>query len=151
VSSRDITSLYREILHSWNERDAIRYADGFTDDGTAIGFDGSRMSGRAEIAETLAQIFRDHPTAHYVASIREIRQLGSGAALLTGVAGMVPPGGSDVNPGVNAIQTLVAVHQDGAWRAVMFQNTPAAFHGRPEMSERLTEELRAALRDDGVW
>jgi len=28
----------------------------------------------------------------------------------------------------------------------LFQNTPAAFHGRAELSEQLTEELRRALR-----
>jgi hypothetical protein len=46
---------------------------------------------------------------------------------------------------VNAIQTLVAARRDGRWRVELFQNTPAAFHGRPEASEALTAELRGAL------
>ena len=50
---------------------------------------------------------------------------------------------------VNAIQILVAARRDGQWRIELFQNTPAAFHGRPEASEVLTAELRAALRD--LW
>jgi hypothetical protein len=35
---------------------------------------------------------------------------------------------------------------DGVYRIEMFQNTPAAFHGRPEASERLSAELREAGR-----
>jgi hypothetical protein len=59
---------------------------------------------------------------------------------------MVPPGQSDINPEVNAVQTLVSVRQQNKWSIALFQNTPAAFHGRPELNERLTEELRQALR-----
>jgi hypothetical protein len=55
---------------------------------------------------------------------------------------MIPPGQSDINPEVNAVQTLVSVKQQNKWSIALFQNTPAAFHSRPELSERLTEELR---------
>jgi hypothetical protein len=59
---------------------------------------------------------------------------------------MVPPGQSDINPEVNAVQTFLAVKQQNKWSIALFQNTPAAFHGRPELSERLTEQLQQALR-----
>jgi hypothetical protein len=59
---------------------------------------------------------------------------------------MVPPGQSDINPAVNAIQTLIAAKHNNQWRIAVFQNTPATFHGRPELSENLTEELRQLLR-----
>jgi hypothetical protein len=58
---------------------------------------------------------------------------------------LVPRGQSDINPATNAIQTLTAVKQQGKWRIAVFQNTPAAFHGRPDLSQQLTEELRNAL------
>jgi hypothetical protein len=35
--------------------------------------------------------------------------------------------------------------RDDAWRVVLYQNTPAAFHGRPNKAEALTDELRTAL------
>jgi hypothetical protein len=63
---------------------------------------------------------------------------------------MVPPGRSDINPAVNAIQLLVASHRDGRWQIELFQNTPAAFHGRPELSAALTEELRSVLCECGA-
>ena len=59
---------------------------------------------------------------------------------------MVPPGQSDLNPAVNTVQTVVAAKRDGRWRIVLFQNTPAQFHGRPELAQQLTEELRQVLR-----
>jgi len=58
---------------------------------------------------------------------------------------MIPPGSSDINPAVNAIQTLTAIKQDGQWSIALFQNTPAQFHGRPDLSEALTAELRQLL------
>ncbi|MGH2514102.1 MAG: SgcJ/EcaC family oxidoreductase, partial [Ktedonobacterales bacterium] len=33
----------------------------------------------------------------------------------------------------------------GGWYVALFQNTPAQFHGRPEVSAALTAELRQLL------
>jgi uncharacterized protein (TIGR02246 family) len=143
--SAPIAALYRRLLESWNRRDASAFAALFEDEGVSVGFDGSPMSGRAEIATTLDQIFADHITATYVSKIRDIRLLASDVALLRAVVGMVPPGRSDINPAVNALQTVVAVNHAGEWRIALLQNTPAQFHGRPEVSEALTQELRQLL------
>jgi uncharacterized protein (TIGR02246 family) len=142
-----IRCLYQSLLDCWNKRNAAQFAALFADDGNVVGFDGSQLNGRSEIESSLAQIFRDHQTAAYIAKIREVRFLAPAVALLRAVAGMVPPGQSDINPAVNAIQTLVAVRHNDKWRIALFQNTPAAFHGRPEASQRLTEELRQVLRE----
>jgi uncharacterized protein (TIGR02246 family) len=140
-----VLGLYRELLDAWNRQDAEKFADSFADDGNCVGFDGSQMNGRKEIAAELAGIFAHHQTASYVARVREIRLLDSGAALLRAVAGMVPPGQTDLNSAANAVQSLVAVFVAGAPRIALFHNTPAAFHGRPELAARLTEELKAAV------
>jgi uncharacterized protein (TIGR02246 family) len=91
------------------------------------------------------RIFGDHQTAVYVAKVREVRFLAPSVALLRAVAGMVPIGHTDLNPAVNAIQSLVAVKHGEHWRIALFQNTPAQFHGRPELVEQMTEELRQVL------
>ena len=140
-----IAALYRQLLDSWNRRDASAFAALFDDDGQSIGFDGSPMGGRDEIATTLGQIFADHVTATYIGKIRDIRLLASDAALLRAVVGMIPPGQADINPAVNAMQTMVAVNRAGEWRIALLQNTPAQFHGRPEVAEALTQELRELL------
>lgn len=135
--------LYRNLLDRWNAQDAAGFAALFIDDAHVVGFDGSMMFGRQEIESTLAGIFAEHPTATYVAKIRQLRCIGPDAILLTAVAGMIPPDGRELNPKVNAIQSLVAVRAGYDWRIALFQNTPAAFHGRPEESAKLTAELKA--------
>lgn len=141
-----VAALYEQLLASWNARDAAAYAGLFAPDGGIVGFDGSQVDGPAAIAAHLGQIFADHPTPTYVAKVREVRLLAPDVTLLRAVAGLVPHGRGDLNPAANAIQSLVAVRRDGAWRIALFQNTPAQFHGRPELAEQLTAELRELLR-----
>lgn len=37
---------------------------------------------------------------------------------------------------------MIAARDDDEWRIVLFQNTPAQFHGRPDLVTQLTAELR---------
>lgn len=134
------------MLEEWNRRDAGMIAALYTRDGNIVGFDGSPVNGQSEIESHMRQIFTDHQTAVYIGIVREVRFLTPEVAILRAVAGMVPPGQSDLNPAVNAIQTLVALKQDGRWRIALYQNTPAQFHGRPELAQQLTDELRKLLR-----
>lgn len=57
------------------------------------------------------------------------------------VTGRAPHGQTDLNPVVNAVQSLIAAKNVGCWCIALFQNTPAQFHGRPELAQILTEEL----------
>ncbi|TYK45027.1 SgcJ/EcaC family oxidoreductase [Actinomadura decatromicini] len=145
-----VRDLYRRVLDGWNARDGRAFADPFHDDGEAVGFDGTVHPGRERIAEQLDRIFAGHATARYVAVVRDVRVVGPGAAVLRAVAGMVPPGSADIDPAVNCVQTLTASKLMGRWRVALFQNTPAAYHGRPEEAAALTAELRAALRGEGA-
>lgn len=145
-----LTRLYQDLLVAWNGRDAGAMADLYAAGGSQVGYDGSVVNGRQEIEAHLRPIFASHPTPAVVGKVREVRGLGGDAALLRAVAGMVPPGGSDINPDLNAVQTLVASRAaDGRWRIEMFHNTPAAFHGRPHEKEKLTQELRALTKSAG--
>jgi uncharacterized protein (TIGR02246 family) len=140
-----ISTLYQQLLDCWNRRNAGDFAALFDEDGYSVGFDGSQLNGRAGIEAEIGRIFADHQTAAYVGKIRGVRFLTPEVAVLQAVAGMVPPGQSDLNPERNAIQTLVAAKQEGQWRIAVFHNTPAQFHGRPELADALTEELRQLL------
>jgi uncharacterized protein (TIGR02246 family) len=140
-----VTILYMQLLNHWNHREAGAMAGLFLEDGHVVGFDGSQIDGRAQIAAEMGRIFHDHQTAVYFGKVREIRFLGADTALLRGVVGMLPPGQSDIDPAVNAIQSLVALKQNEEWQIALFQNTPAQFHGRPEVAAALTEELRQLL------
>ncbi len=142
---RQVVSLYRNLLDCWNRRAADEFAALFTEAGSVVGFDGSQVNGRPDVALHLREIFAHHATPRYLGKVREVRFPTDDVAILRAVSGLIPPGQSDLNPALNAVQTLVAARHAGAWRVEMYQNTPAAFHGRPDLSEALTEELRNLL------
>jgi uncharacterized protein (TIGR02246 family) len=141
----EVRALYRQILSGWNRRSAEVIAELFDDDGFAIGFDGSELDGRADIAASHRQIFADHQTGAFVGKVRDVRFLTPEVAVLTAVAGMVLPGQSDIEPDRNTVQTLVAVKRDKEWRVAVYQNTPAQYHGREGKANSLTDELRKQL------
>jgi uncharacterized protein (TIGR02246 family) len=145
-SDHPIRRQYDETLIASSKRDAVAMAAHFEKDGNLVGYDGSQADSRAAIEDHLRPIFADHPTAAYVAKVREIRILSRDVGILRAVVGMIPSGSEDVNPAGNTIQTLVAVQNADGWQATLFQSTPAAWHGRPQASAALTEELREVMR-----
>jgi uncharacterized protein (TIGR02246 family) len=143
VERSDIEDLYRRLLDAWNQRDAVAMADCFSPNGTMIGFDGSTEVGADAIAAHLAPIFRDHPTAAYVHIVEDVTELAPGVSMLRASVGMVPRGKAQLNPAANAIQCCVARQGDDGWKVELFQNTPAAFHGRPHLADAMTSRLQA--------
>jgi uncharacterized protein (TIGR02246 family) len=95
------------------------------------------------MAWSSASIFADHETGRYAVKVQSVRTLGPQATMLRAIAGLVPPGQTAINPETNAHQTVVAEAQQGQWKIVLFQNTPAQFHGRPGLVEDMTRELQA--------
>lgn len=145
TQENEILALYMQLLEQWNKRNAAGMAGLFAERGSLIGFDGSQLNGRKEIYDVMDEIFGNFPTAAYVAIVKEVRVLTVDSGMVRSVVGMVPQGEKDINPAVNAIQSVVATKEHGEWRIALFQNTPAAFHGRPEMAEQLSADLRHAL------
>ena len=131
------------MISGWNDRDGRAFASVFADDGCLIGFDGSDPDGRATIERELQAIFADHTPAQYVAKVRSIELVAPSVALLRAIVGMIPPGEQELMPERNAHQTLLARKDGDDWRVVLFQNTPAAYDGRPELVEAMTDELRS--------
>jgi uncharacterized protein (TIGR02246 family) len=140
-----VLQIYETLLKGWNNQEARSMGDLFAEKGNVVGFDGSQLNGPAEIVDTLGFIFSQHPTARYVSIVREVRLLSDSVALLRATVGMVPRQGKEINPAVNSVQSLVLEMHDDKWKISLFQNTPAAWHGRPEDQEKLTRELNAVL------
>lgn len=140
-----VRALYIALLRAWNERDAETFAAQFLDDGSIIGYDGSIVDGRAEIARHIGDIFRHHETPVYVQRVKRVRFLTPDIAILRGHVGMPSVPTLVINPTLNSIQSLVAQRLADSWRVALFQNTPAQFHGRPDLVAAMTEELQRAL------
>ncbi|MCF8564585.1 SgcJ/EcaC family oxidoreductase [Alicyclobacillus tolerans] len=142
---QQVKALYQQLLDAWNHKDARAMADLYTEDGEQIGFDGSQVFGQAEIYAHIAPIFEQHETARFVGKVKSVLFLSQDIAILRAIAGMVAPGQSDLNPKLNAHQTMISIRAEETWRIVLFQNTPAQFHGRPELVEQMSAELRQQL------
>jgi uncharacterized protein (TIGR02246 family) len=141
--------LYARLLETWDKRNARDFALLFASDGNLVGFDGTQVNGQLEVGAHLTEVFSHHQTPRYVSIVREVRLLANDVTLLRANTGLVPAGKDDIEPDLNAVQSMVAVQKAGSWKVALFHNTPAAFHQRPELVKQLTEELRAKLRAKG--
>lgn len=141
----EVRATYLGLIAGWNKSDAALMTRDLADQAHVIGFDGSPINGRDANEKAMAAIFADHQVARYVPLLREIREVAAGVAVLRAEVGMVPPGTSKIAPDRNAVQTLVAAKHAGRWQIEVFQNTPAAWHGRDADRDALTAELQAAI------
>jgi uncharacterized protein (TIGR02246 family) len=142
---RGTRELYARLIEAWDKRNARDFALLFASNGNLIGFDGSQVNCQLEVGAHITEIFTRHQTPRYISIVREVRSLASDVTILRADTGMVPPGKDDIDPALNAVQSMVAVQKGGAWKIASFQSTPAAFHDRPDLVKKLTEELRARL------
>jgi uncharacterized protein (TIGR02246 family) len=145
-----VEACYRQLLQAWNLRDADRFAAFFVEDGHAIGFDGSSMDSRGEIASTLAAVFLNQRIGLYISKVVDITEIAPGVALLRAVVGMVPPDSSDPNLVVSAVQSVIFVERAPDVRVALLQSTPASFFGRPEVAGMLQIELEEIQRSRRV-
>jgi uncharacterized protein (TIGR02246 family) len=143
MSENEVRALYDRLITEWNGHDGTAMAALFAADGVVIGFDGSVSSGRQTIGTEMSNIFADHETGRYAVKVKSLRELGQHAMILRAIAGLVPPGQTVIKADTNSHQTVVAEDRDGQWRIVLFQNTAAQFHGRPDLVEEMTRELQA--------
>ena len=144
----EIKVLYHNLIHAWNNRNAKNMANQFTEQGELIGFDGSQAIGRNTIFAHLEPIFAEHPTPPFTTCIKDVQFLSTEVAMLRAIAGMIPPEGTELDSNFNAHQTLLAVKENDEWHIELFQNTPAQFHGRPDLVEHMTAELKQAQNED---
>ncbi|MGH7650996.1 MAG: SgcJ/EcaC family oxidoreductase [Gemmatimonadaceae bacterium] len=141
-----VRELYRRLLEAWDKRNARDFALLFAPDGNLVGFDGTRKFGQLEIGAHVSEIFTRHQTPKYIAIVREVRTIAPDVAILSAITGLVPPDKDDIDPDLNAVQTMVAVKKGDGWKIALFQNTPAALHERPDEAKKLSEDLRVALK-----
>ena len=143
---RETRALYARLIEAWDKRNARDYALQFASDGSLVGFDGSQVNGQLDIGAHVTEVFTHHQTPRYVSIVREVRLVSGDVTLLRADTGLVPAGKDDIDPALNAVQSMVAVQKGAAWKIALFHNTPAAYHMRPELGKQLTEELRAKLK-----
>jgi uncharacterized protein (TIGR02246 family) len=150
ASEKSIRALYLSWVEAWNARNAESMRSIISSEINMIGFDGSQMNGRDDVITQITDIFKSFPTGEFTVVIEQVRFIDENNAVLRALAGIIPRGYKDINPSVNALQTMTAHQVNGQWLIEIFQNTPAAFHGRPELQQEVTRKLREGLNSSGT-
>ncbi|MGI0001656.1 MAG: SgcJ/EcaC family oxidoreductase [Nitrososphaeraceae archaeon] len=143
----EIRSLYFQMIDGWNKGNGDLFASPFAEDGDLVGFDGTHLKGRQQIASFHQQLLETYVKgSRLVEKIRDVRFLTPNVAIMHAVGGTIMKEKTDLEPERNSIQTLVFKKgNDDRWCVAAFQNTRVQYIGRPEMSNELTRELREEL------
>jgi uncharacterized protein (TIGR02246 family) len=111
-----------------------------------VGFDGSVMRGREQIASVHQELFdRWLKGSSLVDEGTEVRFLGADVAIVHAIGGTLMRGKAESAPERDSIQTLVAARHDGAWSFVSFQNTRIRPIGIGASLARARQALAAPL------
>src|ERR1700704_3593556 len=113
---RATRELYTRLIEAWDKRNARDFALLFASDANLVGFDGSQVNGQLEVGAHLTEIFSHHQTPTYVAIIRDVRLIAPDVTLLRTNTGLIPPGRDDIDPALNAVQSMIAVQKAGSWK-----------------------------------
>jgi uncharacterized protein (TIGR02246 family) len=124
TDERAVRALHRRVLEAWGAGDGEAFAAPFRDDAVFIGFDGSVMRGREQIASAHQEVFdRWMKGTRLVEEGTEVRFVARDVAIVHTLGGTLMRGKSEPAPERESIQTLVAVRDAGGWSFASFQNT----------------------------
>lgn len=120
-----VREVYEQFMDAWNRGSGAALAQVFTPDGDLVGFDGTHLHGRQEIAQFHQRLFDKWLRgSRLVGEVSDVRFLGPEVAVLHAVGGTILRGKRAPAPERDSIQTLVAARdEDGSWRLAAFQNT----------------------------
>jgi uncharacterized protein (TIGR02246 family) len=126
-----VRKLYEELMTAWNRGSGEAFAAGFTEDGDLIGFDGTHLKGRKEIAPFHQRLFDTYlKGTRLVGTVTDVQFLSADIALLHAVGGTIMRGKSAPARERDSIHTLVAIRSRSDWRFAAFQNTRLRPMGR---------------------
>jgi uncharacterized protein (TIGR02246 family) len=120
-----VREVYQRFMDAWNRGSGAALGQMFTHDGDLVGFDGTHLHGRQEIARFHQRLFDKWlKGSRLVGEVTDMRFLGPDVAVLHAVGGTILRGKRAPAPERDSIQTLVATRDEqGKWRLAAFQNT----------------------------
>src|SRR5918995_512022 len=143
-----IRALYFRMIEGWNKGDGDVFAAPFAEDADLVGFDGTHLKGRQEIASFHQRLFDTFVKgSRLIGKVRNVQFLTPGVAIMHAVGGTIMAGQSDIESERNSVHMIVAKKDNvsSQWQIVAFQNTRAQYIGKPDMVQALTEDLRREL------
>jgi uncharacterized protein (TIGR02246 family) len=124
IDEAAVRDLYQRLMDAWNRGSGDAFASVFTEDGDLVGFDGTHLHGRKEIASFHQELFDKWLRGtRLVGRVENVTLPADDVAVVHAVGETILPGNSKPSPERDSIQTLVAMKRDGDWRFTAFQNT----------------------------
>ena len=100
-----IRELYQQMVDGWNRGSGEVFAAPYAQDGVLVGYDGTYLKGRREIASLHQQIFdRFVKGSHFGWKIRSVRFLTADVALIHAISGTVMAQQLNIDQERNSIQ-----------------------------------------------
>src|SRR5918912_374164 len=94
-----IRTLYQQTIDGWNTGSGDAFAAPYTDDSDFVGFDGTYLKGRQQIASFHQMLFDKFLKGScLIGKIRSIRFVTNYIAIMIAVGGTVMAGQSDIEP-----------------------------------------------------
>lgn len=130
------------MADGWNSGRGDEFAAAFAEEGDLVGFDGTHLKGRQEIAEFHQRLFDTVlQGARMEIQVKEIRFLRSDVALLHSTSQTTMAGQPEAAPERDSIQTIVAIKEGAEWRIAAFQNTRIQSWSGTEGPQEVLEQL----------
>jgi uncharacterized protein (TIGR02246 family) len=119
-----VRELQTQMIDAYNRGDTEAVSAMFAPDGDMITGAADHLKDPAEIGKYLSGLLVKLPKGtRFIASVANVRFAGPDVAVLTSNGGWLHPGETTVAEKNHGIQSLVAVRQNGTWRAILFQRT----------------------------
>jgi uncharacterized protein (TIGR02246 family) len=116
--------LLEQLLDGWNQEDADKFASPFAEDGSFVAFDGTRLDGRAQIAEFHRPLFKTHLKGMRLSGfVDQCRFVAPDVAILQSLGSTALRAHEAPAAHRDSVQTLVCLKQRGKWAIAAFQNT----------------------------
>ena len=143
----EVRALLARLEERWQLGDAEGFAELFTEDADYVVFDGTRLTGRAAIADAHRPLFeRFMKGSRLLVESADVRFLTDDVAVMCTRGAIAKPSESTPSPRRRSIQTLVAVRRDAGWSFASFQNT----RERP-FAKTLLGRVLLRLAPGGPW
>lgn len=119
-----IRVVYQQVITGWNKGSGASFAAAFTEDADLVGFDGTHLKGRKEIASFHQQLFDTFlKGSRLEGEVKGARFLDPDVVVMHAISRTVMPDQIKVPHERDSMQTLVFTKRDGQWRIAALQNS----------------------------
>src|SRR5262245_8052833 len=119
-----IKEMHARMIEAWNEGSGSGFAADFAADADFIAFEGSRLKGRAQIAQFHQMLFETSLRGTRLeGGVHFVRLLGPALAVMHAWGTTTLPGQTNASASRDSIQLFVATKRGGYWQFDAMQNS----------------------------